>query len=166
MEEMIKVRDLTKRYGDFVALDSVTIDVFKGEVFGYLGPNGAGKTTTMMLMLGLLSPTSGEVRIMGKDIDSVRRNIGVVLDTPGLYEEFTLRENLEFFGEIYGVDNPEEKISELAVLLDLKERVDSKVKEFSKGMKQKSAIARALLHDPGLLLFDEPTSGWILTCSG
>lgn len=156
---IIEIRDLTKRYGDLAALDSVSFDVSEGEVFGYLGPNGAGKTTTLMLILGLLNPTSGEVKVMGENVDSVRKKIGVVLDTPGLYEELTFYENLEFFGKLYNVDNIDKRIEELTNLLGLKERINSKVKEFSKGMKQKAAIARSLLHDPELLFFDEPTSG-------
>src|SRR5512135_1529091 len=161
---MIEVKNLTKHFGEVTAVDGVTFQVAKGEVFGLLGPNGAGKTTTIRLLCCLISKTSGDAQIggyhLGNDADSlaIRKMIGLVPDNVGLYDELSAYENLDYYGKLY--ECPEEerkvKIEYFLKMLELWEKKDQPVSDFSKGMKQKVAIARALVHDPKLLFFDEP----------
>jgi ABC-2 type transport system ATP-binding protein len=163
---MIDVRNLTKKFGETTAVDNLTFSVAEGEVFGLLGPNGAGKTTTVRMLCCLISKTSGEVEIggypIGSDSDSlaIRQMIGLVPDNVGLYEELTPYENLDYYGKLY--ECPEEvrreKIEYFLRMMELWEKRDNAISEFSKGMKQKVAISRALIHDPKLLIFDEPTA--------
>jgi ABC-2 type transport system ATP-binding protein len=163
--KIIEVENLTKKFGEVTAVDGLTFDVAEGEVFGLLGPNGAGKTTTIRMLCCLISRSSGAARIaghtIGSDTDSlaIRKLIGLVPDNIGLYEELSAYENLDYYGKLY--ECPEEKRKEnieyFLKMLDLWEKRDQPVSEFSKGMKQKVAIARALIHDPRLLFFDEPT---------
>jgi ABC-2 type transport system ATP-binding protein len=163
---MIEVRDLTKTFGETTAVDGLTFDVAEGEVFGLLGPNGAGKTTTVRMLCCLISKSGGEARVAGyqtdKDADSlaIRKMIGLVPDNVGLYEELSAYENLDYYGKLY--ECPKEKreaqIERFLKMMDLWEQRDQPVSDFSKGMKQKVAIARALVHDPKLLFFDEPTA--------
>jgi ABC-2 type transport system ATP-binding protein len=163
---MIEVKDLTKKFGDITAVDNLTFHVAEGEVFGLLGPNGAGKTTTIRMLCCLISRTSGEARIagyqIGKGADSlaIRKLIGLVPDNIGLYEELSAYENLDYYGKLYECPEGErkEKIEYFLKMLDLWEKRGQPVSDFSKGMKQKVAIARALVHDPRLLFFDEPTA--------
>jgi ABC-2 type transport system ATP-binding protein len=162
---MIEVENLTRKFGEITAVDSLTFHVSEGEVFGLLGPNGAGKTTTIRMLCCLISRTSGDARIggyrIGNGADSlaIRKLIGLVPDNIGLYEELKAHENLDYYGRLYECPEGErkEKIEYFLRLLDLWEKRDQPVSDFSKGMKQKVGIARALIHDPALLFFDEPT---------
>jgi ABC-2 type transport system ATP-binding protein len=163
---MIEVKNLTKKFGDVTAVDGLTFNVAEGEVFGLLGPNGAGKTTTIRMLCCLISSTSGEAQIagysIGNDADSlaIRKMIGLVADNVGLYEELTAYENLDYYGKLYECPEGErkERIEYFLKMLDLWEERDQPVSDFSKGMKQKVAIARALIHDPRLLVMDDPTA--------
>src|SRR5512137_725784 len=163
---MVDVKDLTRKFGNITAVDGLTFHVDRGEVFGLLGPNGAGKTTTIRMLCCLIARTSGEARIAGYSIGNkadslpIRKLIGLVPDNIGLYDELSARENLDYYGKLYETPEPGRgrKIEELLRLLDLWEQRDLPVSGYSKGMKQKVAIARALVHDPPLLFFDEPTA--------
>jgi ABC-2 type transport system ATP-binding protein len=163
---MITVENLTKKFGEVTAVEGLTFQVEEGEVFGFLGPNGAGKTTTIRILCCLLSKTIGEVRIDNYDIDKaadslqIRKMIGLVPDNVGLYDDLTAFENLEFYGKLYEV--PEglrrENIERFLKMLEIWERRDARAGSFSKGMKQKLALARALVHEPKILFMDEPTA--------
>ena len=163
---MIEVKDLTKQFGEVTAVDSLTFHVAKGEVFGLLGPNGAGKTTTIRMLCCLISKTSGEAQIAGfpigssADLLAIRKMIGLVTDNIGLYEELTAYENLDYYGKLYECPQAQrkERIEYYLKMMDLWEKRDQSISEYSKGMRQKIAIARALIHDPQLLFFDEPTA--------
>ena len=163
--ELIVTRNLTKKFQELVAVDRLSIQVQEGEIFGFLGHNGAGKTTTVRLMNGLLKPDQGEIRIFGlspqQDGPSIRARIGVLPEVPALEERLTARENLAIFADLYGVNAKliEERIDGLLTRFNLTDRVDDPVSEYSKGMKQRLALARTLLHDPELLFLDEPTAG-------
>jgi ABC-2 type transport system ATP-binding protein len=163
---MIEVKNLTKKFAEVSAVDSVTFNVTKGEVFGLLGPNGAGKTTTIRMLCCLISKTSGEARIAGYSIGNsadslaIRKLIGLVPDNIGLYEELTAYENLDYYGKLYECPEAQrkERIEYFLKMMDLWDKRDQPINDFSKGMKQKVAISRALIHDPELLFFDEPTA--------
>jgi ABC-2 type transport system ATP-binding protein len=163
---MIEVKNLTKKFGEKTAVDNLNFSVAEGEVFGLLGPNGAGKTTTIRMLCCLISRTSGEAQIAGYHIGdgadslAIRKLIGLVPDNVGLYDELSAYENLDYYGKLYDCleDERKTKIEYFLKLLDLWENKDQPVSDFSKGMKQKVAIARALVHDPQLLFFDEPTA--------
>ncbi len=163
---MIETSNLTKRFGDLTAVDSVSFNVGEGEVFGFLGPNGAGKTTTVRMLCCLIAKTGGEARIGGFEVgdegDSlkIRKMIGFVPDNVGLYEALSAYKNLDIFGRLYGSPDTErrENIQRFLTMLDLWEKKDVAAGTFSKGMKQKLAIARALIHDPQVLFMDEPTA--------
>ncbi len=163
---MIEVKNLTKKFRENIAVDNLTFSVAEGEVFGLLGPNGAGKTTTIRMLCCLISTTSGNAQIAGYQVGNgadslaIRKLIGFVPDNVGLYEELSAYENLDYYGKLY--ECPEEdrkkKIEYFLKMLELWDKKDTPVSDFSKGMKQKVAIARALIHDPRLLFFDEPTA--------
>ncbi len=163
---MIAVEGLTKRYGDVTAVEGLTFEVKEGEVFGLLGPNGAGKTTTVRMLCCLISKTGGEATIgdyrIGKASDSlpIRKMIGLIPDSPGLYGDLTAYENLDFYGKLYDVpdDRRKENIERLLKMLELWDRRDTRAGSFSKGMQQKLALARALVHEPRVLIMDEPTA--------
>jgi len=163
---LIETENLTKKFGDLTAVDSVTLSVDEGEVFGFLGPNGAGKTTTVRMLCCLLSMTSGEARVgeykVGSDSDSVaiRRMVGLLPENVGLYDELSAYKNLDFYARLYGRSEAQRKedIKNLLTMLGLWEKKDVAAATFSKGMKQKLAIARALVHDPQVLFMDEPTA--------
>jgi len=163
---MIVVKNLTKKFGDVTAVDDLSFQVGEGEIFGLLGPNGAGKTTTIRMLCCLISKTSGEAKIagyeVGNDADSlaIKKMIGLVPDNVGLYEELSAYENLDYFGKLYECKEPERKESMeyFLKMLDLWDKRNQSVGDFSKGMKQKVAIARALIHNPKLLFLDEPTA--------
>ncbi|MBC7127805.1 MAG: ABC transporter ATP-binding protein [Candidatus Methanosuratus sp.] len=164
--EAIAAQNLTKKFNAFTAVDGLSLQIHEGEVFGLLGPNGAGKTTTIRMLACIISPTSGTAQIYGKEITkdptAVRAMVGVQTESPSLYERLTASENLEFFAKAYGIKDPariQPRIRELLEFFDLWERRGERVAVFSKGMKQKLAIARAIIHDPPVLFLDEPTSG-------
>jgi len=161
----ITVKDLTKRFGDFTAVNNLTFSIEKGEVFGLLGPNGAGKSTTMAMLSTMLKPTSGQASVNGYDIlkneDDVRKSIGIVFQDPSLDEELTAYENMDFHARLYRIpkNGRQEKIMELLKLVELDDKKDNLVKTYSGGMRRRLEIARGLLHEPKVLFLDEPTLG-------
>jgi ABC-2 type transport system ATP-binding protein len=159
---VIEVRGLSKSFENRWVLNNVNFQVEEGDIFGYLGPNGAGKTTTMRIMLGLLKPTYGEALIRGRDMgtdDEMRKKVGVLLEKNGIYDRLTAHDNLQYFARLYGVDDVERRIKEQLELVGLTDRRDQKAGKFSKGMKQRLGLARALIHDPEIMFLDEPSSG-------
>ena len=160
---MIHTKNLTKEYDGFRAVDNLNLKVEKGQIYGFLGPNGAGKTTTILMLLGILKPTEGEIYIMGEPLNknplNIKRRIGVVSEKQYLYKDMTAWEYLNFFADLYGVKNKEKRIDELLSAVNLIDVKDRKLGAFSRGMQQKLGFTRALLHDPDLLLLDEPVSG-------
>lgn len=159
---MIQAEGLTKRFKNNLAVDDLTLHVKRGEVFAFLGPNGAGKTTTVRMLAALIAPTAGQARVnghkLGQDNMNVRRSVGILTEAPGLYERLDALQNLTLFAKLYEVDDVTGQVEKYLRLLSLWERRDEPVGGFSKGMKQKLAIARALLHEPPLLFLDEPTA--------
>ena len=159
---MIRAEGLTRHFGDLVALEELSFEVEEGEIFGLLGPNGAGKTTTVRLLTSLISPSQGRASVAGYDTveeaDAVRRHVGILTETPGLYGQLSAEENLRLFAELHELDEPEKAIERYLRLVNLWERKDHVVDGFSKGMRQKLAIVRALLHEPKVVFLDEPTS--------
>jgi ABC-2 type transport system ATP-binding protein len=164
-ESIIHTEQLCRSFGTIKAVDDLSMDVPAGIVFGFLGPNGAGKTTTIHLLLGLLEPTQGKARVMGFDTrsqaDEIRNRSGALLEYSGLYERMSAEDNLDLYGRIYRMPGPERKAraKELLTHLALWDRRKEKVGNWSRGMKQKIAIARALFHHPRLVFLDEPTAG-------
>jgi len=160
---IIVTEKLSKSFGENVAVNQLTLSVQRGEVFGLLGPNGAGKTTTVRMLAALLVPSGGTAEVagfkVGDDDQDIRRKIGLLPEAPGLYDSLSAEQNLAFFGSMYGVENVEDQIQKYLELLGLWNRRYEPVGTFSKGMRQKLAIARALLHEPDVLFLDEPTSG-------
>ncbi len=159
---VIEVRGLSKSFEDRWVLNNVNFRVEEGDIFGYLGPNGAGKTTTMRIMLGLLKPTQGEALIRGSDMATdgeMRKRVGVLLEKNGIYDRLTAHDNLQYFARLYGVEDVERRIEEQLELVGLSDRRDQKAGKFSKGMKQRLGLARAMLHDPEIMFLDEPSSG-------
>lgn len=162
---MIEVKNLTKKFGEFTAVDNISFSVKEGEVFAFLGPNGAGKTTTINMLATLLNPTSGQATVLGFDItkqkDEVRSSIGIIFQDPALDDRLTAKENLDFHARLYGLDKGTRKkrIAEVLDLVDLKEKANIVVKEYSGGMKRRLEIARGLMHYPKVLFLDEPTLG-------
>jgi ABC-2 type transport system ATP-binding protein len=163
---LIDVENLTRKFGDLTAVDNLTFHINEGEVFGFLGPNGAGKTTTMRMLSCLISKTSGEARIAGYDISDeadslkIRKIIGLLPENVGLYDDLTAYKNLDFYGKLYECSETQRKenIEHFLKLLGLWDKRDVTVGTFSKGMKQKLTVARALIHDPEILFLDEPTA--------
>ncbi|MGA2680347.1 MAG: ATP-binding cassette domain-containing protein [Candidatus Bathyarchaeia archaeon] len=163
---MIETENLTRKFGDLTAVESLTLHVNDGEIFGFLGPNGAGKTTTVRMLCCLISKTSGAARVADYDVGNekdalkIRKIIGLVPDNVGLYEGLTAFENLDFYGKLYKCTESKRKenIKRFLVMLGLWEKRDMMAGTFSKGMKQKLAIARSLIHDPEILFMDEPTA--------
>lgn len=162
---MIRVKNLTKKYGKFTAVDGISFDVKEGEVFAFLGPNGAGKTTTIKMLTTLTKPTGGEVFLNNHNVtekpSETRKSFGIVFQDPSLDNELTAYENMQFHAVLYGVpkDDLKERIHKLLKLVELQERKDHFVKNFSGGMKRRLEIARGLLHKPKVLFLDEPTLG-------
>ncbi|MBD0379138.1 ABC transporter ATP-binding protein [Paenibacillus sedimenti] len=162
---MIDIMQLTKRYGNFTALDSLTMQIDKGTVFGFVGPNGAGKSTTMSILATLLSPTSGTAKVGGYDVTEkpkeVRKLIGYMPDFFGVYDNFKATEYLDFYGASYGIPRAErlKLIPQLLELVNLSEKADFYVDSLSRGMKQRLCLARCLVHEPEVLILDEPASG-------
>ena len=165
MNQVVKCQDVNFYYGQFQALNELSFQVQRGEVFALLGPNGAGKTTTIRLLNGLLYPSSGRISVLGIEPSAggsaIRQRSGVLTETPALYERLTAWQNLHFFGSLNGLSAQEitRRGRDLLDLFDLQARAHDRVDSFSKGMKQRLAFARTLLHDPELLFLDEPTSG-------
>ncbi len=165
MVPVIETESLSRFFGPIRAVDDLTFQVYEGEVFGLLGPNGAGKTTTVRLLNGVLRPSGGQARVLGLDPAQdgcrLRQQTGVLTETPSLYERLTARENLALFGALYGIPEMElsRRVARMLEEFGLTDRADGRVGEFSKGMKQRLALARALLHEPPLLFLDEPTAG-------
>ena len=165
MSAIIEVNDLKRRFGEQKAIDGITFSVAAGEVFGLLGPNGAGKTTMVRLLNGILPPSGGTARVFGFDPASqgekIRRQTGVLTETPALYERLSASENLEFFGVLQEIPESHlrQRVNQMLEFFELSSRARDKVETYSKGMKQRLALARALIHEPPLLFLDEPTSG-------
>ena len=165
MNPIIETDNLQRYFGQHKAIDGMTFSVEPGEVFGLLGPNGAGKTTTVRLLNGILPPSGGTARVFGlyptRDGEKIRRPTGFLTETPALYERLSARENLEFFGTLQEIaeSNLRQRVAEMLEFFDLSSRAKDKVETYSKGMKQRLALARALIHEPPLLFLDEPTSG-------
>jgi ABC-2 type transport system ATP-binding protein len=160
---MIRTENLTKRFKETLAVDSLSLDIREGEVFGFLGPNGAGKTTTVRMLTSLIGPTSGAATVAGfpigqRDTD-IRRNVGVLTETPGMYDNLSAEYNLRIFADLYEVRDATGQVEKYLKMLDLYDRRLDSAGTFSKGMKQKLAIARALLHEPRIIFLDEPTAG-------
>jgi ABC-2 type transport system ATP-binding protein len=159
---VIRAENLGKRFGDRAAVEALDLEVAPGEVFGLLGPNGAGKTTTVRMLTSLIAPTAGRAWVnghaIGADDAAVRRSVGVLTEVPGLYARLTAAENLRFFGRLHSLDDLDARIRRFLTLLGLWERRDDRAGSFSKGMRQKLAIARTLLHDPPVVFLDEPTA--------
>lgn len=160
---MIHTENLTKKFGNVVAVENLTLDIREGEVFGFLGPNGAGKTTTVRMLSCLIGPTSGTAAVagynVGKEDIEIRRKVGLLTETPGMYDNLSAETNLRIFADLYEVKDVAGQVAKYLKMLGLWERRGDATGTFSKGMKQKLAIARALLHEPRLLFLDEPTSG-------
>jgi len=160
---IIYTKNLTKSFGDNLAVDRLSLEIPAGEVFGLLGPNGAGKTTTIRMLSALIAPSSGEASVagyqVGKQDYQIRKSVGILTETPGLYNQLSAERNLSFFAKLYEVEDIPEQVERYLRMLGLWERRHEAVGTFSKGMRQKLAIARALLHEPKVLYLDEPTSG-------
>lgn len=163
MKSVIETKDLTKKFGELTAVERLSISVKPGEVFGFLGPNGAGKTTTIRMLCALIKPTQGSARVagytLGSEDDKIRRNVGILTESPGLYDRLSAERNLDFFAQLYSIEDVAGKVAQYLKMLGLWDRRHEAVGTFSKGMRQKLAIARALLHEPDVLFLDEPTSG-------
>jgi len=165
MKPVLRTEKLTKHFGDLVAVDGIDLEVREGEVFGFLGPNGAGKTTTLRLLCALIAPTSGTAEVaghrLGHDDAKIRASVGILTEQPGLYERQSAWENLVFFATLYGLTRvaARSQAERYLRLMNLWDRRLEPVATFSRGMKQKMAIARAALHEPRVLFLDEPTTG-------
>lgn len=162
---LIETKHLIKRYGEKVAVDDVSFQVDSGEIFGFLGPNGAGKTTTIKMIVGLLQPSAGSASVAGYDVQTrpleAKASTGYVPDEPNLYPKLSAREFLRFVGDLYNLDSSQSarRTDELLRLFDLSEAENDLIDSYSHGMKQKTAVAAALVHDPRVLILDEPTVG-------
>jgi len=165
MKPIVETKKLKRLFGEQTAVDEMTFHVKQGEVFGLLGPNGAGKTTTVRMLNGILHPSAGIARVSGYDPavdgESIRRKTGVLTETPALYERLSACDNLEFFATLQDIPQTDimRRVDEMLEFFELSHRAKDKVETFSKGMKQRLALARALIHKPPLLFLDEPTSG-------
>ena len=163
-EKVISVRDLTKQFGAFTAVDHITFDVFKGEIFGFLGANGAGKTTAMRMLCGLSFPTSGQATVAGfdlRDAEKIKKNIGYMSQKFSLYEDLQVKENIRFYGGIYGLTDAQikTKMEFLLHQLKLEDKATTLVKSLPLGWKQKLSFSVAMLHEPQIVFLDEPTGG-------
>jgi len=165
MENIIEVEHLVKKFGDFTAVKDISFNVKKGEIFAFLGPNGAGKSTTIKMLTTILNPTSGDIKLNGHDTsgdaDAVRHSFGIVFQDPSLDDDLTAMENMDLHGILYDVPRKirKERIEQLLNFVELWDRRNNQVKEFSGGMKRRLEIARGLLHHPTVLFLDEPTLG-------
>jgi ABC-2 type transport system ATP-binding protein len=160
---MIEAHELTRKFGQIMAVETLSLEVAEGEVLGFLGPNGAGKTTTIRMLAGIISPTSGYAVVAGRrtdgNVEELHEAIGLLTETPGFYDHLTARRNLEFYAGFYPNITIASQAEKYLKMMGLWERRDTKVGTFSKGMKQRLALARALVHEPKVLFLDEPTAG-------
>jgi len=161
---VLSASHLTRRFGDRLALDDLSIDLKGGEIFALLGPNGAGKTTTLRLLAGLIAPTSGNVLVDGEPMtpasaSHLRARIGFLTEAPGLWDSLTVRQNLLVYARLYGLESPARAVDHVLRLFEIPDRGNDRAAELSKGLKQRVALARSLLHNPRIVLLDEPTSG-------
>jgi len=163
MPSIIRVSNLTKQFKDLIAVNDLSFTVTGGEIYGFLGQNGAGKSTTIRMLLTLVKPSSGTIEIFGMNLQKHRkeilRQVGAIIERPDLYKYLTALENLRIFAAMSGVKIPEKKLMDQLAMVGLAERAHSKVKTYSQGMKQRLGIATALVHDPDLIILDEPTNG-------
>ncbi|UFT99218.1 ABC transporter ATP-binding protein [Radiobacillus kanasensis] len=165
MEKVLSITDLSKSYGSKRVIDSINLDVYKGQIIGYIGPNGAGKSTTVKILLGLIDQFSGQVKIFGQDINEnsmvYKKRIGYVPENAEVYDNLTAFEYMTFVGGLYGLDKGDvvEKVIQFSKLLDIQDSLHSRLSSFSKGMKQKVLLISSLLHNPDILFLDEPLSG-------
>ncbi len=163
MEIVLETKSLTKKFKNITAVDNLDLVVYKGEVFGFLGPNGAGKSTTIRMLTSLIYPDQGEIYLFNKKLTanskSILRKVGAIVESPDFYLYLTAFKNLEFLSQLYGINPTRKQIMEILDFVGLSNRWNSKVKTFSHGMKQRLGIAQALLHDPDLIILDEPTTG-------
>ena len=164
MQAAIEISELTKRFGGRIAVDHVSLSVAAGEVFGFLGPNGAGKTTTVRMLGTLIAPTAGSATVAGIPLSpanagEIRRRISIMPEAPGLYQRLTVAENLEYFARLYGLPGREARMKAALDAVGLTERADDPCRSLSKGLRQRTALARSLLNDPAVMFLDEPTSG-------
>lgn len=163
MNYVIEVSNLTKKFKDLVAVDNLSFKVYEGDVYGFLGQNGAGKSTTIRMLLTLIKPTSGSISIFGKDLfsnrESILRQTGAIIEKPDLYNDLTAYENVNFLAKLSGKKISKSEAFRFLKMVGLNDRANSKVKTFSQGMKQRLGIAVALVHDPSLIILDEPTNG-------
>lgn len=162
-EKIIEIKNLTKDFKEVKAVDNLNLNVYRGDVFGFLGPNGAGKSTTIRMLLSLIRPSQGSIKIFNKSINEHRidilKNIGAIVEKPDFYKNLSAFKNLEILGRISGKNITKNRIMEMLEIVGLEKRANSKVKTYSHGMKQRLGIAQALLHDPELIILDEPTTG-------
>lgn len=162
-EKIIEIKNLSKDFKEVKAVDNLNLNVYRGDVFGFLGPNGAGKSTTIRMMLSLIRPTEGTIKIFNKSISNHRteilKNTGAIVEKPDFYKNLSAFKNLEILGRISGKEISKTRIMEILEIVGLEKRAKSKVKTYSHGMKQRLGIAQALLHDPELIILDEPTTG-------
>lgn len=162
-EKIIEIENLSKHFRDVKAVNNLDLTVFKGDVFGFLGPNGAGKSTTIRMLVSLIKPSQGKIRIFGKDLKMNRldilKRVGAIVEKPDFYGYLSAYKNIEILGKLSQTDVSPGRIMQILELVGLEKRYKSKVKTFSHGMKQRLGLAQALLHDPDLIILDEPTTG-------
>jgi ABC-2 type transport system ATP-binding protein len=160
---MIRTNGLTKKFKETLAVDGLSLEIHEGEVFGFLGPNGAGKTTTVRMLTALIGPSSGSAEVagfqIGREDTAIRRSVGVLTESPGMYDNLSAEYNLRIYADLYDVADPAGQVEKYLKMLGLFDRRLDAAGTFSKGMKQKLAIARALLHEPKIIFLDEPTAG-------
>jgi ABC-2 type transport system ATP-binding protein len=161
---MLTATHLSRRFGDRIALDDVSFTLEAGEIFALLGPNGAGKTTTLRILAGLIAPSSGSVQVDGEPMGPrsaprLRAHIGFLTEAPGLWDRLTVRQNLLVYARLYGLSSPERAVETALERFEIRDRGDDRAAQLSKGLKQRVALARSILHDPRIAMLDEPTSG-------
>lgn len=163
MEQILLLRNVAKRFGKIEAVKNVNLSVYRGDIYGFLGPNGSGKSTTIRMLLGLISPDQGEIQLFGNPLTKKRNQIlskiGALIERPDFYNYLSAYQNLELLAAYSGLKPEKKRIFNLLEMVDLHQRYDSKVRTFSQGMKQRLGIAQALLHDPDLIILDEPVNG-------